>query len=70
MVLRITMDNGSMNTADDAMHAELAEIWRDVDRDSTVNGVAITSAGKVFLVCDDYVMIQQDIDDFSAPACQ
>ena len=36
-VLRVTMDNGRMNTADDAMHAELAEIWRDVDRDDSVN---------------------------------
>jgi enoyl-CoA hydratase len=47
-VLRITMDNGRMNTADDAMHAELADIWRDVDRDPTVNAAIITGAGKVF----------------------
>jgi hypothetical protein len=28
-VLRITMDNGKLNTADRAMHDELARIWRD-----------------------------------------
>jgi len=27
-VLRIRLNNGKMNTADHAMHAELAEIWR------------------------------------------
>ena len=27
-VLRITMENGRMNTTDEALHRELAEIWR------------------------------------------
>jgi enoyl-CoA hydratase len=65
-VLRITMDNGRMNTADEAMHGELADIWREVDRDPTVNAVVITGAGKVFSAGGDFGMIQQNIDDFSA----
>ena len=65
-VLRITMDNGRMNTADAVMHAELADIWRDVDRDPTVNAVVITGAGKVFSAGGDFAMIQQAIDDFDA----
>ncbi len=69
-VLRITMDNGRMNTADDVMHAELADIWRDVDRDPTVNAVVITGAGKVFSAGGDFGMIQQTIDDFDARARQ
>jgi enoyl-CoA hydratase len=69
-VLRITMDNGRMNTADDVMHAELADIWRDVDRDPTVNAVVITGAGKVFSAGGDFGMIQQAIDDFDARARQ
>ena len=69
-VLRITMDNGRMNTADDVMHAELADIWRDVDRDPTVNAVVITGAGKVFSAGGDFAMIQQAIDDFDARARQ
>jgi enoyl-CoA hydratase len=69
-VLRITMDNGRMNTADDAMHGELADIWRDVDRDATVNAVIITGAGKVFSAGGDFGMIQQNIDDFDARARQ
>jgi enoyl-CoA hydratase len=69
-VLRITMDNGRMNTADDVMHGELADIWRDVDRDPTVNAVVITGAGKVFSAGGDFAMIQQNIDDFEARARQ
>src|SRR6202048_4280607 len=69
-VLRITMDNGKMNTADDAMHGELADIWRDIDRDPSVNAVVITGAGKVFSAGGDFGMIQRNIDDFEARARQ
>jgi enoyl-CoA hydratase len=65
-VLRITMDNGRMNSADDAMHRELADIWRDVDRDPTVNAAIITGAGKVFSAGGDFKMIQSNIDDYTA----
>jgi enoyl-CoA hydratase len=65
-VLRITMDNGRMNTADAAMHGELAEIWRDADHDPTVNAIIVTGAGKVFSAGGDFAMIQNNIDDFDA----
>lgn len=65
-VLRITMDNGKMNSADDAMHSELADIWRDVDRDPTVNAVILTGAGKMFSAGGDFAMIQSNIDDFTS----
>ncbi|HYP38655.1 MAG TPA: enoyl-CoA hydratase, partial [Stellaceae bacterium] len=47
-VLRITMENGRMNTTDEALHRELGEIWRDVDRDASVNAAIITGAGRIF----------------------
>src|SRR5207248_8425130 len=47
-VLRITMENGRMNTTDAAMHSELADIWRDIDKDASVNAAILTGAGKVF----------------------
>ena len=62
-VLRITMDNGRMNTADADMHAELADIWRDVDRDPSVNAVIITGAGKMFSAGGDFAMIERNIAD-------
>lgn len=62
-VLRITLDNGRMNTADTAMHAELGEIWRDVDADPTVNAAIITGAGKHFSAGGDFGMIQTTLTD-------
>src|SRR6516162_4575134 len=53
-VLRITMENGRMNTADAALHAELAQIWRDVDADPSANAVILTGAGRVFSAGDDF----------------
>ena len=55
-VLRITMDNGKMNTADAVLHGELADIWRDVDRDPGVNAVILTGAGAVFSAGGDFAM--------------
>jgi enoyl-CoA hydratase len=69
-VLRITMDNGKMNTADNALHAELAEIWRVVDRDPSVNSVILTGAGTVFSAGGDFGMIREAIDDFDSRAKQ
>jgi enoyl-CoA hydratase len=69
-VLRVTMNNGKMNTADNALHAELAEIWRDVDRDPGVNVAILTGAGKVFSAGGDFGMIQENISDFDSRARQ
>ena len=69
-VLRITMENGRMNTTDAALHAELGDIWRDVDRDASVNAVILTGAGKVFSAGGDFAIIQENIDDFSSRARQ
>ena len=69
-VLRVTLDNGKMNTADNALHGELTEIWRDVDRDPSVNVAILTGAGKVFSAGGDFAMIQENITDFAARARQ
>ena len=65
-VLRITMENGRMNTTDAALHAELADIWRDVDKDASVNAAILTGAGKVFSAGGDFAIIQENIDDFAS----
>jgi enoyl-CoA hydratase len=69
-VLRVTLDNGRMNTADAALHAELADIWRDVDRDPSVNAVVLTGAGKVFSAGGDFALIRENIEDFNGRARQ
>ena len=62
-VLRIIMDNGRMNSADHAMHAELARIWQDVDQDPEVNAAILTGAGKVFSAGGDFGMIKDLVND-------
>ncbi len=63
-VLRITMDNGRMNTADAAMHAELVRIWRDIDADDSVACAIITGAGTTFSAGGDFAMVQAITEDF------
>ena len=67
-VLRITMDQGAMNAADDQLHRELAEVWREVDRDPAVNAAILTGAGRHFSAGGDFSLIQSMIDDFETRA--
>jgi enoyl-CoA hydratase len=62
-VLRVTMDNGRFNTADNTMHAELARIWRDIDADPEINAAIITGAGAMFSAGGDFEMIRDIIGD-------
>ena len=67
-VLRIAMDNGKMNSSDRAMHAELTQIWRDIDADPSINAAILTGAGKVFSAGGDFGMIQEIMRDFETRA--
>ena len=62
-VLRIRLNNGRMNTADSAMHAELAQIWLDVDADPSVNAAIITGNEKVFSAGGDFSMVEDLMND-------
>lgn len=68
-VLRITMNNpGRLNSADEVMHGELAQIWRDIDADPEVSAAILTGAGKAFSAGGDFAMIRKIIDDFPTRA--
>src|SRR4051812_859082 len=69
-VLRITMGLGQErpNPVDAVMHAELGEVWRDIDADPEVNSVIITGAGRAFSAGGDFAMIEQVIADFDTRA--
>ncbi len=68
-VLRITMSNpGRLNSADEVMHGELVEIWRDVDADPDVSAAILTGAGQAFSAGGDFDMIRKIIDDFPTRA--
>ncbi|RZN33223.1 enoyl-CoA hydratase/isomerase family protein [Bradyrhizobium sp. Leo121] len=62
-VLRVTMSNGKMNSADEKMHGELGMIWRDIDSDPRVSAVILTGAGKAFSAGGDFAMMERIIDD-------
>jgi enoyl-CoA hydratase len=67
-VLRVTMDNGALNAADEIMHAELARIWRDIDADPTINAAIITGAGRAFSAGGDFDVIKEIIGNFDTRA--
>ena len=68
-VLRVTMNNPArLNAADARMHAELASIWRDADRDESVRAIILTGAGKTFSAGGDFDMIEGIMDDFETRA--
>jgi enoyl-CoA hydratase len=63
-VLRVTMDQGKMNAADDVLHRELGQVWRQVDADRSVNAAILTGAGKHFSAGGDFALIEEMIADF------
>jgi len=68
-VLRITMNKPErLNAIDQPTHAELAEIWRDIDSDPDVSAVIVTGAGKAFSAGGDLAMANDLADDFAARA--
>ena len=68
-VLRVSMNNPArLNAADALMHAELARIWADADRDPSVAAIILTGVGKAFSAGGDFDMIEEIIDDFATRA--
>jgi enoyl-CoA hydratase len=68
-VLEIVMSGEGMNksalaAADDRMHRELAEIWRDVDRDPATRVALIRGEGKGFSAGGDLGLVEQMADRF------
>jgi enoyl-CoA hydratase len=60
--------SGRLSTAGHRMHAELAEIWRDVDRDPEVRVAILRGAGKGFSAGGDFGLIEDIIKDFEIRA--
>lgn len=68
-VLRIRMQgNGPANAADALMHRELADIWRDIGKDETVDAVILTGSEKSFSAGGDFTMVEQIAKDFQTRA--
>jgi enoyl-CoA hydratase len=65
-VLRVTLCNGQMNSADVIMHAELSQIWHDIDADPSVGAAVVTGAGRTFSAGGDFTLIDELATNFDA----
>ncbi|HUK70167.1 MAG TPA: enoyl-CoA hydratase/isomerase family protein [Streptosporangiaceae bacterium] len=64
-VLQVTMSApGRLNAVDATAHGELAEIWRDADRDDRVRAVLVRGEGAAFSAGGDLSMIEEMIEDY------
>ena len=68
-VLEVVMSGEGMNksglpAADEHMHRELAEIWRDIDRDPLTRVAMIRGEGKGFSAGGDLALVEQMADRF------
>ncbi len=63
-ILELVMANkGRMNAATEAMHRDLALVWRTIDTDDAVRAVVIRGEGSNFSSGGDFDMIGRMIDD-------
>jgi enoyl-CoA hydratase len=69
-ILEIVMgeEGGKLSTAGHRMHAELAEVWRDVDRDPETRVAIIRGAGKGFSAGGDLSLVEDISNDFETRA--
>ncbi len=65
-ILLITMNRPErLNAADETMHRELVEIWRDVDAADDVDVAVLRGAGAGFSAGGDLDMVERIADDWS-----
>jgi enoyl-CoA hydratase/carnithine racemase len=68
-VLEIVMNRPEKyNAADQVMHRELAEIWRDIDGDPEVSVAVLRGAGQAFSAGGDLAMVEAITQDFELRA--
>jgi enoyl-CoA hydratase len=69
-ILEIVMgeEGGRLSTATARLHAELAQVWLDVERDPETRVAILRGAGKGFSAGGDLAMIEQVMQDFAVRA--
>lgn len=65
-VLRITLDAPGLNAVSPAVHAQLAEVWRLVDRDPDARVALLQGAGKAFSAGGSFELIDSILGDEAA----
>jgi enoyl-CoA hydratase len=68
-VLEIVMgEPGKLSTADEVLHRELAEVWRDVDADPETRVAILRGEGKGFSAGGDLALVEQIASNFAVRA--
>ena len=62
-VLRITLDGPGLNAVDAAVHRQIADVWRTVDRDPDANVALLQGAGKGFSSGGSFELVGSLLDD-------
>jgi enoyl-CoA hydratase len=64
-VLRVSMINPTnpRNAADAEMHAELAEVWREIDKDGETGAVILRGSEQAFSAGAEFAMIERIVGD-------
>jgi enoyl-CoA hydratase len=63
-ILELVMSNkGRLNAATEAMHRDLAQVWRSIDIDDAVRVVVVRGEGTNFSSGGDFAMIERMIED-------
>ena len=65
-VLRITLDAPGLNAVGPTAHAQLADVWRVVDRDADTRVALLRGAGKGFSAGGSFELIDSVINDVDA----
>lgn len=65
-VLRITLDAPGLNSVNQAMHRQLGDVWRAVDRDAETRVAVLQGAGRGFSSGGNFDMIEAVMDDEAA----
>ena len=59
----VIVNEGRLNAATEAMHRDLAQVWRGIDTDDAVRAVLVRGAGEHFSSGGDFEMIERMIED-------
>lgn len=63
LVLTVTMDNPPVNGVGHQLHAELARVFKEIQRDDSCNVVVLTGEGRCFSAGGDLQQMLANLDD-------
>jgi enoyl-CoA hydratase len=64
-VLAVVLDAPGLNSVNERMHRELADVWRTIDRDPETRVALLRGAGKAFSAGGNFDMVERIMGDFA-----